>query len=277
MKTRTEKRSVKSRFTLVELLLVIAFLAIHAAVLLPALEQAGSRARATGCVGNLKQLSQASLTYIQQNGNFWPCTGLGTGVTYIHALVKAKLVPAAALSNDEDPTFASCPDVEISNEKGCTGIAQTYGTQYVHNRFPTPCSNNGWGMNVRDDEHAQKAYYRGANAAIPNHPPVSMSQRAMLFDCARVCENGSIVQCARGYVFKLNATPRYYGPAYFIHSGTATIACFAGNVESVSIDDYHTKYFFPQFGGSNSTFASPNSTLPISHLLPDGKIVNRDN
>ena len=273
MKTRTEKRSARPHFTLVELLIVIAILAIYAAVLLPALDQAGGRARATGCIGNLKQLSQASLTYIQQNGDFWPCSGKSFGSTYIHALAKAKLVPAAALTNDEDPTFASCPDVEISNEKGCTDIVQVYGTQYVHNQNHTPCANDGWGMYVRDDEHAREAFCNGANTAIPNHPPVSLSRRAMLFDCARVCKNGTIVQSARGYVFKLNSAS-WYGPAYFIHSGTASIACFAGNVESVSVDDYHTQYFFPQFGGSK--FVSPNSTLPTAHMLPDGKIVNRD-
>ena len=58
----------RSFFTLIELLCVIALLAILAGMLLPALNSARERGRAAQCLSNLKQIGTAYLVYLSEFG-----------------------------------------------------------------------------------------------------------------------------------------------------------------------------------------------------------------
>ncbi len=70
MKKQLSARWRKSRFTLLELLIVIAIIAILAALLLPALNAAREKAKSALCAGNLKQAGYAANMYANDNGDY---------------------------------------------------------------------------------------------------------------------------------------------------------------------------------------------------------------
>lgn len=69
MQKKQQKRS-RNLFTLIELLVVIAIIAILAGMLLPALNLARERARASSCSNNLKQVALGALLYADNNNEF---------------------------------------------------------------------------------------------------------------------------------------------------------------------------------------------------------------
>jgi len=98
-------------FTLIELMIVIAIIAILAGILIPNFMHARDESQTSACEGNLKQLAAALEEYAVDNAGNYPATGVMTAgfmpVTYI---ANYPLDPVnASLYNFTNGATADCP------------------------------------------------------------------------------------------------------------------------------------------------------------------------
>ena len=294
------KTSGKS-FTLIELLIVIAIIAILAAMLLPALQQARARATSTKCVGNLKQMGVVAAQYMDAHRGFWPASHdspVNTRTWAFHLYSEGFL---GGLPDEGLTTITSfynafkdwmksgknqlivCPNTPINQDNYVATrnfYPQCYGTKYNNSPNSKPADSAY--------EIGKLGYFPGSGKYAYGYKPtdplervsntVSPAQFILLSDSASVV-NGVATQ--RGnitYGGTTQHTDPNYGALYFGHNGRINMMAFAGNVVSGSPDYVKDNCYFYGAMAANKDPARPGykggySTLPGSWIVADPSLI----
>jgi prepilin-type N-terminal cleavage/methylation domain-containing protein/prepilin-type processing-associated H-X9-DG protein len=130
---RTHRRfRSNSGFTLVELLIVVACIAILASLLLPGLSQAKARAQNIVCINNIRQIGLGLTMYVQQNDLYPPVLDKASAETFFATyrrnhqwfdVIRAQIGPSAEWTNKLFRCPAYVGPIEYDNRVTPRGYA----------------------------------------------------------------------------------------------------------------------------------------------------------
>lgn len=140
-------RSLERFFTLIELMIVVAIIAVLAGLLLPALKTARDQAKDSCCKSQLKQIGLGVMGYVMDNNNWYPQKTYDAGGNLVNwPLLIADYV---GFSETKGPPLFHCPVGRIFLGKEATpwlsmgyDMNRYVGTNYLNNgnlnKIPTP-------------------------------------------------------------------------------------------------------------------------------------------
>ena len=127
-----------SLFTLVELLVVVAIIAILAAMLLPTLNQARELAQGMKCVSNMRQIGQHMAMYNNDSNDYFPVGDTDPGMTWYQQI--AAKTDADLQLNSNSPLYLGRGGVfdESAGREHRADILEIFADENDLHGFRTP-------------------------------------------------------------------------------------------------------------------------------------------
>ncbi len=205
-------RKGRKFFTLIELLIVIAIIAILAGMLLPALNKARGKARQADCTGRLKQVSLANLMYMGDNSSYYPVTTWPD--PWNNTLYKCKYV-----SGDQRKIFR-CPSLECTPSQWVN--SKSYG---INLRRPGIFTGDWAGLNL-------------GNGVLGSLLKIKTPAQYVVYaDTAWLKASTNYPNQAYQFGYKNNTAN---GSVHLRHQGLANLAYGDGHVKNVAAFDMYS-------------------------------------
>ena len=268
-----------SSFTLIEMLVVIAIIAILAGLLLPALARAREESRRKSCSSNLAQIVKACTTYQEPNGDFFPAfeqgvfmdapigTALGFSHTYAfpNALANTYWAPSTVQGCDVNfqpmPSLACLYPAYVDNVK-LFGCPSTPDKPQVAVRYYNGARHTCFGFSPDPGETGTIS----TTALIPG----DVYNMQFTYSVDPACYSGNEihgnVKCS--YFYDELSNFRDIGPGQ-------AMACDADGYTWIGQNGKHPPYNNPGLIGGNPVSWNPPQLCPLGWARPT--IPNHDN
>ncbi len=222
--------------------MVIAIIAILAALLMPALQQARERAQSTRCLNNLKQVALCGQMYRNDNREQW-CNSNGMP-RYVKRMGMAKYWTADTESLQTGEIFLRCPSIPAQEPFDSTEDIQAYGS--VYNNNATSAAN--WARSVvpMGDPHMYLGHDNYDDRGISGkYHAISPSQVIWFGDTVKPLNAAKqMEQRISGAQYSAGSTD--YGRLYTAHNGRCNLVTASGNAASPDADGLHADFIPPR-------------------------------
>jgi prepilin-type processing-associated H-X9-DG protein/prepilin-type N-terminal cleavage/methylation domain-containing protein len=235
---KSQNKNMKSEkgfvFTLIELLIVIAIIAILASMLMPALRSARSKAKMIGCQSNLKQAATATFEYVNDYNGWIPFGKHNIETEYSGYATPGSpawyclLAPYVNIPSREGTYFfyrlGQDSTVKIPRPTAFTCSEQSF--EFPHD-YPVSYAP---GLRVAANAPLQNNQRRGKISMIRSH-----SKKAWLNECAFLPTSLTLpaTQINEGHIIIGHDNNRFS----FRHANRGNILFFDGHISTAVYDD----------------------------------------